>query len=506
MGVSRVFHMLTSVALTVGLFLAALVGGPSVGGVQAERPAAAQAQVAAAKKVRKGRIRVILTGIGTYTITRKSVTRTGTTTRTWRVKPGRYTIKAPGATVDFPKVKVRAGMRVRVRVTFPAPPTPAQPLRRFNPDTIVASTYHTCAIDTAGRPWCWGDDFRGQLGDGNNGQANEPSPVAVATNLEFTRLTAGTWHTCGIDTAGRAWCWGYDFQGQLGDGNDGQADEHTPVAVAGNHVFTRLSASYGHTCGIDTTGKAWCWGWDSHGQLGDGDDGQAAEYAPVPVAASLTFTTLVAGAAHTCGIDTTGKAWCWGLDHQGQLGDGNDGQAPEYAPSAVASSEAFTQITVGDSFTCATDVQGRSWCWGYDNYGQLGDGDDGQGSEYTPVPVAGGHQFARLTAGAWHACAIDRTGKAWCWGSDQNGRLGDGNDGQADQPSPVAVATCAVLTHVTAGGAHTCALEWTGKAWCWGYDHYGQLGDGNDGQADEFAPVLVAGDHIFATHIFATTW
>jgi alpha-tubulin suppressor-like RCC1 family protein len=216
----------------------------------------------------------------------------------------------------------------------------------------------------------------------------------VATSLAFKDLSAGAYHTCGIDTTGKAWCWGYDHQGQLGDGNDGQANDFTPVPVATSLVFTSLMAGGFHTCGIDTTGKAWCWGYDFSGQLGDGDDGQAEEYGPVPVAGSLTFRALTAGSSHTCGLDPTGKAWCWGGDHYGQLGDGNDGQASEYAPAAVASGLPFTTLSAGDYHICGVTTSSKASCWGYDAYGQVGDGDDGQADEYAPVPVAGDHTFA----------------------------------------------------------------------------------------------------------------
>ena len=159
--------------------------------------------------------------------------------------------------------------------------------------------------------------------------------------LAFTHLTASSSHTCGIDTTGKAWCWGRDAEGQLGDGNDDQANEYTIDAVAGGLTFTHLTARSSHTCGIDTTGKTWCWGADGYGQLGDGDEGQANKYTPVAVAGGLTLTHLSAGSYHTCGIDTTGNAWCWGADSYGQLGDGDDDQGNEYAPIAVAGGHTF---------------------------------------------------------------------------------------------------------------------------------------------------------------------
>ena len=175
---------------------------------------------------------MVLIGTGSYTVIGKKFRKTASASKTFRVKPGRYRIKAPGASVKPAKVKVRAGKSAKVRVTFPAPPLPPPPgpvpppvpptpppAPKLNPNTITAGWWHTCGIDTTGKAWCWGWDASGQVGDGNASQADKYTPTAVADNHTFTQLTAGSSHTCGIDTTGKAWCWGNDFYGQIGDGN-----------------------------------------------------------------------------------------------------------------------------------------------------------------------------------------------------------------------------------------------------------------------------------------------
>ena len=503
----QVSRNLTSLFLTLGLFLAALITGPVARGVPlpAEQAAATQA----AKKPAKGRITVVLTGTGSYTVTGKKFRKTASASKTFRVKPGRYRIKAPGASVTPAKVKVRAGKTVKVRVRFPAPPLPPPPgpvtppppspppTPKINPNTIAAGYLHTCGIDATGKAWCWGYDAQGQVGDGDASQTDKYIPAAVAGGLTFTALTALGYHTCGIDTTGKAWCWGDDDYGQIGDGNDNQADEYAPVAVAGAHSFNALAAGQFHTCGIDTAGTAWCWGHDNHGQLGDGGTSQTDKYAPVAVATGLTFAALTAGAYHTCGIDTTGKAWCWGYDTYGQVGDGNDNQADEYAPVAVAGGHTFTTLAADQYHTCGIDTTGTAWCWGADASGQVGDGNDNQADEYAPVAVAGGHTFTTLAAGQFHTCGIDTTGTAWCWGRDLNGQVGDGPASQADKHAPVAVTGGLTFISLTGGASHTCGIDTTGTAWCWGADADGQ--DGGGDQADKYAPFAVAGGHTFAT-------
>jgi alpha-tubulin suppressor-like RCC1 family protein len=337
----------------------------------------------------------------------------------------------------------------------------------------------------------------GQVGDGDDGQADEFVPVPVIGEHTFTTLTAGREHACGIDISGAAWCWGRDFNGQVGDGDDETLNDFAPMPVAGGHTFTNLTAGSYHTCGIDISGAAWCWGYDRYGQLGDGDDGQGDDFAPVPVIGEHTFTTLTAGEYHTCGIDTSGAAWCWGNDDLGQVGDGFDGWEGYHSPVPVAGQHTFTTLTAGDYHTCGIDTSGAAWCWGMGESGQLGNNSDAP--RYAPVPVAGGHTFTTLTAGGVFTCGIDSSGAAWCWGNDSVGALGDGDDGRIFEWAPVAVVGRHIFAALTAGQNQTCGLEISGAAWCWGRDEFGQLGDGDDGQADEYAPVQVVGGHIFAT-------
>ena len=247
-----------------------------------------------------------------------------------------------------------------------------------------------------------------------------------------------------------------------------QGLKHSPVPVAGGHTFTALSAGIIHTCGIDSTGKAWCWGSDYYGQVGDGSAGQADKYAPVAVADNHTFTHLSAGGVFTCGIDTTGKAWCWGHDSYGELGDGDDNEQPEYAPVAVDTTLTFTDLTAGTNHICGIDSTDKAWCWGYDGSEALGNG-TGTDDKYSPVAVTGALEFTHLTAGGHHTCGIDTTGKAWCWGADWSGQVGNGNVAQqSTEPVPVAVASDRIFSHLTAGFFHTCGIDTTGTSWCWG--------------------------------------
>jgi alpha-tubulin suppressor-like RCC1 family protein len=185
---------------------------------------------------------------------------------------------------------------------------------------LTARYQHTCGLTSAGTAYCWGDNSYGQIGDGTTTQ--RLTPVAVQGGLVFTALTGGGQHTCGRTSAGAAYCWGYNATGALGDGTSGP-NRLTPVAVQGGLVFTALTAGFIHTCGLTSAGAAYCWGDNSYGQLGDGTG--TYRLTPVAVQGGLVFTALTGGVSHTCGLTSAGAAYCWGWNGPGQLGDGTWG-------------------------------------------------------------------------------------------------------------------------------------------------------------------------------------
>jgi len=183
---------------------------------------------------------------------------------------------------------------------------------------LTAGTAHTCGLTATGEAYCWGENEYGQLGDGTTGR--RLTPTAVAGGRVFGELAAGSAHTCGRTAAGEVFCWGHNDAGQLGDGT--VANRLLPTAVSGGLTFTHLAADVGgtHSCALDAAGAAYCWGDNARGQLGDGT--HANRLTPTAVVGGLTFAELSAGGLHTCGIITAaGVGYCWGANDQGQLGD-----------------------------------------------------------------------------------------------------------------------------------------------------------------------------------------
>ena len=348
-----------------------------------------------------------------------------------------------------------------------------------------------CARKAAGRLLCWGDGANGALGDGE-GTATSTSPVEVQDATAFTGVESGYAHACGL-AGGRLFCWGDDDNGQLGSG--GGPTEQLPVEVSGG-VTTWSAVALGaeHSCGLRTTGRLYCWGDDDNGQLGN--NGTLADVStPVQVAGGFTdWTDVAAGVDHTCARREVGRLYCWGSDGSGRLGDGG---ADTGSPTPVEVNGALTTwsrfLAAGFEHTCATRTNGRLYCWGNDDQGQVGSG-TGDGTTGVPVQVSGGATtWSTVTAGSDHTCATRSTGRLYCWGADGQGQLGD--DGTlAGVQAPAEVAGAAHdWVSVDAGDQHTCARKDTNRLLCWGDDLHRQLGDDAAG-ADQPVPVEVDGD------------
>jgi len=300
-----------------------------------------------------------------------------------------------------------------------------------------------CGATADNRAYCWGSNATGQLGNGTASTGTSATPTLVtgsvsAGAISLARVAAGGNHVCGLTPVGAAWCWGNDALLQLGNGDAFPLSSTTPVPVAGAQTYTMITAGTSHTCALRADGAAFCWGDNRKGQLGAGPVGSPIDV-PTLVSGGLTFASLSAGGDHTCGITRTGAAFCWGSNETGQLGHGD---ATDFydVPMAVAGSQTYKSISVGSRSGCAVTTGGSAFCWGADDFGQLGNGVSSTSPSVSPVPVSGGHtDFTSVTVGRRHACAVGASG-AYCWGSNVLGALG--NELQAlIQPVPQKTAT-----------------------------------------------------------------
>jgi alpha-tubulin suppressor-like RCC1 family protein len=373
--------------------------------------------------------------------------------------------------------------------------------------TVAVGQNHACAI-VGGKAFCWGDNSSGELGNNNQGVSSSTA-VAVSTTgvlagKTLTDITAGDSWTCALDSNGAAYCWGQNGSGQLG--NNSTTPSAVPVAVTGGHAFTEISASDlgDHTCAIDTAGKAWCWGVNTNGQLGNNSTTQSL----VPVAvdttgvlAGKTLTKIAVGTSFTCVLDTAGQAYCWGLNTNGELG--NNSTTQSLVPVAVSTTgvlagKTLTEIDAGASFACGLDAAGAAYCWGQNSTGQLGNNSTTESHVPVAVTTSGvlaGKSLNDITAGNGFSCALDTTGKAYCWGDGSQGQLGDNSFSQSNVPVAVTatgVLAGVTLTQIDSGTNSTCAIDASSNVYCWGANGNGELGNGTSG-GPSTVPVKVLG-------------
>lgn len=338
--------------------------------------------------------------------------------------------------------------------------------------------------------------------------ANMPSQAlmdAYTGPKVWIQVSVGAYHACGITSEQKAYCWGYNEFGQLGNGNTG-TNSFSPVAVStsgvlGGKKLRSISTHYAHNCVIDSSGVIYCWGWNNAGQLGIGTSG-AGNDSNVPVLVNMTgslsgktIKTVTMNWQRTCVLASDNQVYCWGGDDYGSLGDnvstsGNPKSVPTplYTAGALSGKTILSLSAEGDYHNCVLASDKKAYCWGYNNYGQVGDGT----RTTQPVPVAvdttgvlANKTIKLLTAFDKHTCAVASDDKIYCWGRNDYRQLGD-NTADADRIMPGAVYNGGILngkaiSYMANSGSpnhHTCIMDSNGLSYCWGRNDYGQLGDG----------------------------
>ena len=311
-------------------------------------------------------------------------------------------------------------------------------------------------------------------------------PAAAAPEALVQQIAIGGDHGCALTLSGGVKCWGSNANGQVGDGST--TNRLAPVDVPDlSGGVTTIAAGAAHTCVLTRTGSVKCWGLNDNGQLGDGSS--TASVTPVDVVGlGSGITAIAAGDSHTCALTSDGTVKCWGGNGFGQLGDGTaiDRLMPVDVAGAIGG---VLAITAGVSHTCILVTAGGARCWGGNLFGQLGDGT--ASDRLQPVDVLGlASGVTAIVAGGFHTCALAGDGNMKCWGRNSFGQLG--NDTVSDRTAPVdVVALVSRAMAIAAGRNHTCALDETGGVQCWGNNEAAQLGNGTT--AGRYMPDDVVG-------------
>ena len=374
---------------------------------------------------------------------------------------------------------------------------------------VAVGNTSSCAITVQGAVQCWGDNRGGQLGTGSDNNTDGPLIVTgidgLAATSTATSIAVGEDFACAVMLDQTVECWGSGAAGSLGDGT--RTDQYTPVHVSGFDGLTpetsvvSVVAGEQHACALTSIGTVWCWGYGFNGQMGDGAQATPA----TPVLSGIdgsnegyTATSISAGSQHTCAVVVSQEVLCWGKNSMGQLGTGST--ADTSSPVAVDATYDVKSVTAGSAHTCITHTDGSAKCWGSNLGGQLGDESTSDSND--PVDVVGidgtfiANSAIALSAGQFSTCEINEDGFVGCWGDSGYGQLGRGNYDEGPTPGWVSgmyggteengIRAVSISAH---DSQHVCAGLATGQLACWGMNDFGEVGDGTT--TEKLIPTLV---------------
>jgi alpha-tubulin suppressor-like RCC1 family protein len=300
-------------------------------------------------------------------------------------------------------------------------PAPAPVSALANSTSIHAGEFHTCALDGQGTTRCWGANDQGQLGVLDFAERLQPAPVTFTPAA--SQLATGFLFTCAVLRDQSLWCWGRNFEGQLAQGEiPSKMGLHTPIQIGSDRDWTFVSTGQGHTCGIRAPGVLYCWGRNTEGELGLGQGASIQIRSPVRVGDDTDWLRVSAAENETCALKSNGTLWCWGGNPDGQLGLGD--RVRRDLPARVGSRSDWDTVALSTFHACGL-ANGELWCWGRNTEGQLGtgDGDD----RLAPTRIGSDRDWTSVSVGAFFTCALKTGGSAWCTGANDEGQLGVGD-------------------------------------------------------------------------------
>ena len=362
---------------------------------------------------------------------------------------------------------------------------------------VTVGFQHSCALIFGGRVKCWGRNDYGQLGLGDTTHRGDGANE-MGSNLPFLNLGSGktavqlsAWYvnTCAILNDGSLKCWGRGDHGQLGLGDiltEPTAPPSTAINLGTNRTASMVSVGGRHICAILDNGAVKCWGRNHKGQLGIGNNYASNTPQGVNLGNNRTAQVIRTGADHTCAILDNDSLVCWGANSSGQLGIGNTSDQTRPQTVSLGNNRTVKDVFLGHSYTCAIWDDDSVKCWGANGNGQLGQGNTNSADSPSDFShfINLGDSRARtaqvISGGEIHVCGILDNDELKCWGSGAHGRLGSGSTNQINAPGPALnLGTGKLARKISSGGEHTCALLNDHTVKCWGRNGRGQLGAGD---------------------------
>ena len=345
----------------------------------------------------------------------------------------------------------------------------------------MATTTHSIFLRNDGSVRVWGNNSKGQLGNGTT--VDSATPAQVSGELSgITAVAAGNDFTLALKNDGTVWAWGNNDNGQLGDGSTTQRTSPVQVGGLAGMKIVAIAAGFDHAVALKNDGTVWAWGNNSKGQLGNGTTVDSAT--PVPVGWLSGIITISAGFRYTVALNYDKTVWTWGNNSNGQLG--NNTTADSVSPVPVLGLSNVTAISAGYDHTVALINEFTAfsvWTWGNNGNSQLGADKATLPYSATPVKVNGLSQVTAIAAGFDHSAVVNNNGTVWAWGNNGNGQLGADKATLADSATPVQVRGLSNIIAIAAGNSDNVALKNDGTVWAWGNNSNGQLGNGTTSES-----------------------
>ncbi len=356
---------------------------------------------------------------------------------------------------------------------------------------VAGGLYHGLALRSTGVVLGWGWNIAGQLCNGSTDGSDVPVKVRPLGGTKVIGIAAGFAHSLALTSNGAVFACGKNDDGELGNGSTTDSDVPVKVDLPAATKVTAVAAGAGHNLAVTSTGTVLAWGLDNEGQLGNGGTGSS----DVPVSVSLPtgtkVTAVAVGSLHSLALTSTGAVLAWGYNADGELGDGGTTNSDVPVKVKLPPGNKVTAIAAGGYDSLALTSTGKVFAWGYNADGELGNG--GTANSLVPVKVklpaatkataiaAGGtlSGVGVIVAGPGHGLALTSTGKVFAWGYNTNGELGNGAMASSHVPVKVKLPAGAKVTAIAAAEVHSLAVTSTGSVLAWGGNNFGQLGDGS---------------------------
>ncbi|MCL2444671.1 IPT/TIG domain-containing protein [Candidatus Saccharibacteria bacterium] len=375
---------------------------------------------------------------------------------------------------------------------------------------MVTGADHAITLDSEGRIFAWGSNWGGQLGNGVNFDSNVPVEVdmtGVLAGRDIVQIAAGNGSSFALDSEGRIFAWGSNWEGALGNGtniisNNVPVEVDTSGVLAGRRIV-QIATTWHYTLVLDSEGNIFAWGQNNNGQLGNNTNISSnvpVEVDMTGVLAGRDIVQIVAGGSHSLALDSEGRMFAWGSNSSGELGNGTFSFFGSNVPvevdmTGVLAGRNIVQIAAGGNHSFALDSEGRIFAWGINWGGQLGNGvnfDSNVPVEVDMTGVLAGRNIVQVMAGVAHSLAIDNEGQVFSWGLNMEGSLGNGVN--FDSNVPVEVDMTGVLAgrnivQVMAGWHSSFAIDSEGNVFAWGDNSFGQFG--NNTNMSSNVPVVI---------------